>query len=83
MKASFLVLALVGSASAFVATPLRATRGAVAVRPAAPNMLVEHVDTLDSVSQLMAMQIPIPAYSLPKGLLMMFCNILIICIILV
>ena len=77
---SLMLLALVGAASAFVATPLAPTRGAVALRPAvaAPSMLIEP-QTVDSATQLMALALPIPAFTPAKGLLMMFCNILIIC----
>ena len=75
-----LVVALcVASASAFVASPLVAGRGAVALRSAAPLALVEHVPTVDAASQLLALGLPIPAFTPAKSILMMFCNILIIC----
>ena len=80
---SLLVLALIGSASAFQAAPLRPTRGVAAPRAAAaaaPVMVVEP-SAVDSASQLLAagLVLPIPAFNPAKGLLMMFCNILIIC----
>lgn len=78
---SLMLLALIGAASAFVATPLAPSRGAIALRPAAaaPSMLIEPQTAVDSATQLMALVLPIPAFSPAKGLLMMFCNILIIC----
>ena len=42
-------------------------------------MLIEPQTAVDSATQLMALAIPIPALTPAKGLLMMFCNILIIC----
>ena len=76
-----LVFALcVASASAFVASPLAAGRGATpALRSAAPVALVEHAPTVDAASQLLALGLPIPAFTPAKSILMMFCNVLIIC----
>ena len=76
---------LVASASAFVAAPLAAGRGAIAPRLAtavAPTMVVEHLQTIDAATQLLAegqLQIPIPAFTPAKAFLMIFCNVLIIC----
>merc|ERR1719198_959288 len=76
----FLLLGLMAcSAAAFTATPLLPSRAAVA-RPApvaSPTMVVEP-SSLDS-SLLLALQLPIPAFTPAKSILMMFCNLLIIC----
>merc|ERR1711871_848775 len=47
---------------------------------AAPVMVVEP-SAVDSASQLLAagLVLPIPAFNPAKGLLMMFCNVLVIC----
>ena len=77
---SLVVALCVASASAFVASPLAAGRvAAPALRSAAPVALVEHAPTVDAASQLLALGLPIPAYTPAKAILMMFCNVLIIC----
>lgn len=79
MKLSLLVLSTLATASAFVATPMRAPamRPAAASLASSPTMVVDPT-AVDLPSTLMAMQIPIPAYSPAKAGLMMFCNILMI-----
>merc|ERR1719396_162197 len=80
MLRSLVVALCVASASAFVASPLAAGRGATpAPRSAAPVALVEHAPTVDAASQLLALGLPIPAFTPAKSILMMFCNILVIC----
>merc|ERR1712227_413901 len=46
--------------------------------PVAPQMVVEPA-AVDAASQLLALAIPIPAYTPAKAFVMMFANILIIC----
>merc|ERR1719197_730183 len=75
------VLALfLAVAEAFVATPLRpaALRAPVAPATAAPVMALEP-STIDAASSLLALGIPIPAFTPAKAFIMMFSNILIIC----
>ena len=81
MMRALLVLSAVASASAFVATPMRpaAMRPAAATNLAsAPTMLVDP-SSVDATSALVALSLPIPAYSPAKAFIMMFSNILIIC----
>ena len=42
-------------------------------------MLAEHANTVAEASQLLALSIPIPAFSPAKAFVMMFSNVLIIC----
>merc|ERR1719217_1497387 len=71
MLRSLVVALCVASASAFVASPLAAGRGATpALRSAAPVALVEHAPTVDAASQLLALGLPIPAFTPAKGILM-------------
>ncbi|KAL3912019.1 MAG: hypothetical protein SGPRY_008481 [Prymnesium sp.] len=77
---STLLLGLATACSAFVATPMAAQRArAVQAAPLSPQMLVEP-SSVDAASQLMAMQIPITAYTPAKqAFIMMFSNVVIIC----
>ena len=81
MMRALLVLSALASASAFVATPMRSA----AMRPAAaaslasaPTMLVDPA-SVDATTALVALSLPIPAFSPAKAFIMMFSNILIIC----
>jgi len=79
--ARFLVLAMMAcTVSAFTATPsLLASRSAVArPAPVAPQMVVDP-SGLDASSLQLALALPIPAFTPAKSILMMFCNLLIIC----
>jgi len=73
------LLAFASTATAFVATPMLSQRThAVRSAPlAAPQMVVEPAG-IDAATQMLALVLPIPALTPQKGLLMMFCNILII-----
>jgi len=79
-----LLAAFVATASAFVATPtLPASRVVARSAAAAPTMVVDP-SGIDAATSLVAygstgLILPIPALTPAKGILMMFCNILIIC----
>jgi len=78
MQTLFLAVVL-GSASAFVASPvIRPMHAPAAAVSAPPTMLLDPVTTLDTTS-LLALALPIPAYSPAKAFIMMFSNILVIC----
>ena len=82
MLAKVVLLALAASASAFVAAPALPASRAASSRAAAavgPSMVVEHVQPAIDATQLLALGLPIPALNPEKALIMMFCNILIIC----
>ena len=76
MQRLFVFACLLSVASAFMAAP--AVRPAVARSAVAPTMIAEHTNTVAEASSLLALSIPIPAYSPAKAFVMMFSNVLII-----
>ena len=79
LRIVFLAL-LIAVAEGFVATPAArmSPRAPVAHSVAAPTMVLEP-SSIDAASSLLALGIPIPAFTPAKAFIMMFSNVLIIC----
>ena len=79
MLRRILLIALLAAAEAFVATPMRpVTRAPAAPAMTAPTMALEP-SSIDAATSLIALGLPIPAFTPAKAFIMMFSNILIIC----
>merc|ERR1719460_365990 len=76
---SFVLLALIASASAFVASPVRPAMRAPAAVSSAPAQMALEPTSIEAASSLLALGLPIPAFTPAKAFIMMFSNILIIC----
>eukprot|EP00327_Prymnesium_parvum_P008475 CAMPEP_0182816536 /NCGR_PEP_ID=MMETSP0006_2-20121128/10989_1 /TAXON_ID=97485 /ORGANISM="Prymnesium parvum, Strain Texoma1" /LENGTH=131 /DNA_ID=CAMNT_0024942833 /DNA_START=29 /DNA_END=424 /DNA_ORIENTATION=- len=73
-----LLFALLPTCSAFMVTPVVPQRmPVVRTAPATVQMAIEP-SAVDAASQMLAMQIPIPAYTFSKAFIMIFSNVLII-----
>ena len=78
MLRALLLAVAAASASAFsVVTPVTAAVRPVVAAKAAPLMVLEPT-SLDAASQLLAMSIPIPAYTPAKAFVMIAANVLVI-----
>ena len=66
MLRSLVLCALVASCSAFVATPMLPQRSQIARSAPISTQMVVEPSSIDAATQLMALQIPIPAYSPAK-----------------